>query len=124
MLEVSEESHPDLLWALRGGGGNFGVAASLTFRLQPRAMVFGGLVAHPIEAAPDMLRFYRDAVAGEPDEMTVWAALVHAPDGSGMKIAAHGRVPHGDPEQAEADLAPIGPGARRWWSRWGRCPIR
>ena len=106
VLEVSDESHPDLMWALRGGGGNFGVAASLTFRLRPQAMVFGGLVAHPIEAAPEMLRFYRDAVAGEPDEMTVWAALVHAPDGSGLPIAGM-IMCHTDPERAEADLAPI-----------------
>jgi FAD/FMN-containing dehydrogenase len=99
------------MWALRGGGGNFGVATSLTFRLAPQPMVFGGLVAHPIEAAPELLRFYRDAVAGEPDEMTVWAALVHAPDGSGMPIAGL-IMCHTDPERAEADLAPI----RGWGS--------
>ena len=60
---MTAESHPDLFWALRGGGGNFGVAASLTYRLHELKMVTGGLIAHPIEAGPDMLRFYRDAVA-------------------------------------------------------------
>ena len=48
---MTDESHPDLMWALRGGGGNFGVAASLEYRLQPLPMVTGGLIAHPIEAA-------------------------------------------------------------------------
>ena len=52
------------------------------------AMVTGGLIAHPIDAAGDMLRFYRDAIAGCPDELTVFAGVVHAPDGSGMKLAA------------------------------------
>ena len=50
-LNVDDESHPDLMWALRGGGGNFGVAASLAFRLHPLSMVTGGLIAHPFEAA-------------------------------------------------------------------------
>ena len=60
---MTDDSHPDLFWALRGGGGNFGVAASLTYRLHELEMVTGGLIAHPIEAAPEMLRFYRDACA-------------------------------------------------------------
>ena len=88
VLNVSDSSHPDLMWALRGGGGNFGVAASLTYRMHPVTMVVGGLIAHPLDAARDMLRFYRDAVADCPDELTVFAGLVHAPDGSGLKLAA------------------------------------
>ncbi|MDT5326980.1 MAG: hypothetical protein QOF25_4132, partial [Mycobacterium sp.] len=54
VLQVSDEAEPDLMWALRGGGGNFGVAASLTFRVRPVGMVVGGLIAHPVEAARDM----------------------------------------------------------------------
>ena len=72
VLEVDAGSHPDLFWALRGGGGNFGVATSFTYRLHPVGMVTGGLIAHPIEAAPELLRFYRDAVAdalGRPDRV-------------------------------------------------------
>jgi len=105
VVEVSDDSHPDLMWALRGGGGNFGIAASLTYRLRPQPMVVGGLIAHPIEAAGDLLRFYRDQSAKAPDELTVFAALAHAPDGSGMKIAGM-IVCHTDPERADADLAP------------------
>ena len=104
---VDDASHPDLIWALRGGGGNFGVAASLVYRLHPVSMVTGGLIAHPIDAAGDMLRFYRDAVAGCSDDLTVFAAVVHAPDGSGMKLAAMVVFHTGDPDQAEADLAPF-----------------
>ena len=66
VLQVDAASHPDLFWALRGGGGNFGVATSFTYRLHPVPMIAGGLIAHPIDAAPELLRFYRDAVADAP----------------------------------------------------------
>src|SRR6187455_2484777 len=61
ITEVTEASDADLFWALRGGGGNFGIATALTYRLHPLRMVTGGLIAHPIDVAGDMLRFYRDA---------------------------------------------------------------
>ena len=107
VLSVSDRSHPDLMWALRGGGGNFGVAASLSYRLHPVTTVVGGLIAHPFEAARDVLRFYREAAASCSDELTIFGALAHAPDGSGMKLAAMIVGHTGDPEQAERDLAPL-----------------
>jgi FAD/FMN-containing dehydrogenase len=107
VLEVTEGSDPDLFWALRGGGGNFGIATAFTYRLHPLETVTGGLIAHPVEAAPELLRFYRDAVADCSDDLTVFAALAHAPDGSGLKLAAMVVFHTGDEEQAEADLAPF-----------------
>jgi FAD/FMN-containing dehydrogenase len=107
VLNVDADSEPDLFWALRGGGGNFGVVTSFTFRVHPVATVVGGLIAHPFDAAPEMLRFYRDAVAGAPDEMAVFAGLVHAPDGSGAKLAAMVAFHIGDEETAERDLEPF-----------------
>src|SRR5581483_7321078 len=107
VLEVNEQSDPDLLWALRGGGGNFGVAASLQYRLHPLQLVTGGLIAHPIDRAGELLRFYRDAVADASDDLNVFAALVHAPDGSGMKLAAMIVFHTGTEEEAERDLAPF-----------------
>ena len=107
VLQVDADSNPDLFWALRGGGGNFGVATSFTYRMHPLQMVVGGLIAHPIDAAPDLLRFYRDAVANASDDLTVFAALVHAPDGSGMKLSAMVVCHTGDPEQAERELEPF-----------------
>jgi FAD/FMN-containing dehydrogenase len=107
VLEVTADSHPDLFWALRGGGGNFGVATAFTYRLYPLETVTGGLIAHPIEAGADMLRFYRDAVADCPDDLTVFAGLVHAPDGAGTKLSAMVVFHTGSAEQAEADLAPL-----------------
>ena len=107
VLQVDAESHPDLFWALRGGGGNFGVATSFTYRLHPLELVMGGLIAHPIEAAPDLLRFYRDAVAGCSDDLTVFAGVVHAPDGSGAKLSAMVVFHTGDPEVADRELEPF-----------------
>ena len=107
VLRVDAASHPDLFWALRGGGGNFGVATSFTYRVHPLQMVVGGLIAHPIDAAPEMLRFYRDAVASCSDDLTVFAAVVHAPDGSGAKLSAMVVFHTGDPEAAERELEPF-----------------
>ena len=67
----------------------------------------GGLIAHPIDAAPALLRFYRDAVTTVSDDLTVFAGLVHAPDGSGMKLAALVVCHAGEPAAAERELAPF-----------------
>src|SRR4051812_27177890 len=107
VLGVSEETHPDLMWALRGGGGNFGVVTTFTYRVHPLSMVTGGLIAHPIDAAPELLRFYRDAVAGATDDLTVFAGLVHAPDGSGAKLAALVVFHAGEEDAAQRELAPF-----------------
>jgi FAD/FMN-containing dehydrogenase len=107
VLRVDATSHPDLFWALRGGGGNFGVATSFTYRLHPLKTIVGGLIAHPIDAAPDLLRFYRDAVADCSDDLTVFAGVVHAPDGSGAKLSALVVFHSGDAGEAERDLEPF-----------------
>lgn len=106
-LNVTDESHPDLMWALRGGGGNFGIAVSFLYRLHPVGTVTGGLIAHPFEVAAEALRFYRDALAGCSDDLTVFAGLVHAPDGSGAKLAALVPFHTGDPADAERDIEPF-----------------
>jgi FAD/FMN-containing dehydrogenase len=106
VLGVDDTSHPDLMWGLRGGGGNFGVATTFTYRVHPLSMITGGLIAHPVDAAPELLRFYRDASAGASDDLTVFAGLVPAPDGSGHKLAAMVICHTGTPEAAEQELAP------------------
>ena len=107
ILHVDAPTHPDLFWALRGGGGNFGVATAFTYRLHPVQTVTGGLIAHPLDAAPELLRFYRDAIADASDDLTVFAGLVHAPDGSGAKLAALVVFHAGTPDEAERELAPF-----------------
>jgi FAD/FMN-containing dehydrogenase len=107
VVRAGPDAHEDLFWALRGGGGNFGVVTSFVFALHPVAEIVGGLVAHPITAAREMLAFYADFTAGAPDELTAFAGLVHAPDGSGMPLAVVIVCHAGPREQAERDLAPL-----------------
>ena len=107
VLTANADEHPDLFWALRGGGGNFGVAASLEYRLNPLQQVVGGLVAHPFPAAKEALRFFREFTETVPDELTAAAGLVHAPDGSGMALSAFIVCHAGSSEQANADLKPL-----------------
>ena len=112
ILTASKDDNADLFWALRGGGGNFGVAASFDYRLHPVGpIVTGGLIAYPVSAAWDVLRFFRDVTASLPDEFMVFAGLLHAPDGSGMKLV--GLVvchcgPLGDGETATQPIKTFG----------------
>jgi hypothetical protein len=79
--QANATDNPDLFWALRGGGGNFGVVTSLEYRLYPVTEVLGGLVLYPLEQAPAVLRFYRDFCPSLPDEAEAFAALLTAPQG-------------------------------------------
>ncbi len=89
VLRAAADENDDLFWGLRGGGGNFGVVTSFEYQLhQVGPEVTGGLMAHPFDNARDVLRFYRDFTASLPDELFVFGGLVHAPDGSGARLAA------------------------------------
>jgi FAD/FMN-containing dehydrogenase len=107
-LTASEEENADLFWGLRGAGANFGVVSSFEFRLhEVGPAIVGGLVAHPFDAAADVLSFYRDFTADAPDDLMTFAGLGHAPDGSGTKLALLVACHVGDPEQADEDLRPL-----------------
>jgi FAD/FMN-containing dehydrogenase len=106
VVRASEEVNADLFWALRGGGGNFGVVTSFTFRLHPVSTVFGGLIGYPVAAAEEVLDAYRRVTKAAPDELTVQCGLSTAPDGSTRMVA----VPlcHcGELAQAETDVRPL-----------------
>jgi len=108
VLRGSAEENPDLFWAVRGGGGNFGVVSSFEYRLFPVGpTVTGGLIAYPIESSREMLQFYRDFTASIPDEHTVAATLVHAPDGSGTKLSAMVVCHCGSLAEGEAATRPL-----------------
>jgi FAD/FMN-containing dehydrogenase len=89
VARASADENFDLFWAVRGGGGNFGIAASFEFQLhQVGPMVFGGLAAFPFSEARQVLRGFRDLAGGASDDLMVVAGLTTTPDGSGTKIAA------------------------------------
>ena len=107
VVMASAEHNQDLFWALRGGGGNFGVATSFEYQAHPVATIYGGMVAHPVSRAREVFGFYRDLTQGAPDELTVYMSLFansDAPDDIMLAIAA---CHCGDPATAEADLKPL-----------------
>ncbi|HET7898400.1 MAG TPA: FAD-dependent oxidoreductase [Flavisolibacter sp.] len=81
LVNASTTENEDLFWGLRGGGGNFGVVTSLTYRLHPVSTVLGGMILYPRSEAQKVLRFFRDFMQTAPDELTMYAALIHTPDG-------------------------------------------
>jgi len=108
VVRAAADENPDLYWGIRGGGGNFGIAASLEYQLHPVGpMITGGLVAHPVQKAHEVIRFFRDTCATLPEEMMMVAGLVTAPDGSGAKLAAMLAAHCGPLPQGEAAVKPI-----------------
>jgi hypothetical protein len=107
VVTASDAEDADLFWAIRGGGGNFGVVTSFEYRAHPVDVILGGIAAHPLSAAAEFFDFYRQFTKSLPDELTSFAGLVHAPDGSGTKIVANPVCHCGDMTKAEADLKPV-----------------
>jgi FAD/FMN-containing dehydrogenase len=108
VVRASADEHADLFWAIRGGGGNFGIATSLEYNLHNVGPnITGGVCAHPLPKAFDMLRFYRDQCAKAPDELMLVAALQTAPDGSNAKIGGIVACHCGSLDQGEKVVAPI-----------------
>ena len=114
VVHASEEKNPDLLWGLRGGGGNFGVVTSFELQVHPVAEVLGGLALFPLERAREVLRRYRGWQASLPDAMTTMAVLMFAPpepfvppDMVGKPAVAILACHCDDPEAGRALLEPI-----------------
>ncbi|MCU7727983.1 FAD-binding oxidoreductase [Actinoplanes sp. KI2] len=114
-LHTSERERPELLWALRGGGGNFGVVTSLELRLhEVGPTIFGGLVFYPGEHAEQVLRGFRAATAKAPDELTALVNMTTAPPAPflpeqvhGKPIVAVGALWSGHPEDGDAQTRPF-----------------
>jgi UDP-N-acetylenolpyruvoylglucosamine reductase len=79
IVTASEKEHEDLFWALRGGGGNFGVVTAFEYQLHPVAEVYGGPIAYPVDRADDVLRFYREYFDEAPEELGGFVGFHLAP---------------------------------------------
>ena len=91
LVRASEEDHPDLFWALRGGGGNFGVVTSFEYRLHPLGPeVLAGLIVHPADGGRELLDGYRRLAASAPDELTCWVVMRKAPPLPFLPQEVHG----------------------------------
>jgi FAD/FMN-containing dehydrogenase len=102
---ASADEHPDLFWALRGGGGNFGVVTDFEYQLHPVTTVLGGMLVHPASRAREALRFLRDFHATAPDELTIFTGLMSAPDG--MPIVAYLVCYNGSAADGARALGPL-----------------
>jgi hypothetical protein len=114
-MRASPTENRDLFWAIRGGGGNFGVVTSFEFRLHPVGpQVLSGLVVHPMDGAGEVLRFYRDFLPGTPEQFVCWFVLRKAPplpflppEWHGREILALAMCWSGDLAEGERVAAPI-----------------
>lgn len=103
---ISETEDPDLFWAIRGGGGNFGVVTSFEFQLHPfERNLLAGSIVWPISQAREVLDFYADWYAGLSDELYVAPALATMPDGTGIVVMEV--VYNGDPATGEKEAAAL-----------------
>jgi FAD/FMN-containing dehydrogenase len=115
VVRASASEHPDLFWALRGGGGNFGVVTRFEFRLHPVGPdVLSGLIVYPFSEAKPVLQQYREFIAAAPEELSVWPVLRQAPplpflpeSVHGTEIIALALIYAGDPKQGEPLIAPL-----------------
>ena len=90
-VRASGDENPELLWALRGGGGNFGVVTSFEFALHPVGSVYGGGILQPLEQAGEFLRAYREWAPDAPDELTTLANFITVPPAPSFPADLHGR---------------------------------
>ncbi|MGY6501473.1 MAG: FAD-binding oxidoreductase [Acidimicrobiales bacterium] len=113
-VTASETQHADLFWALRGGGGNFGVVTSFRYRAHPVHTVLGGPMFWPIEQAAEVMAWYREFLPTAPEELSPFLGLKSVPSTApfptelwGRKICALVICATGDPDTAEEALRPI-----------------
>lgn len=91
VVAASEKEHPDLLWALRGGGGNFGVVTSFTFRSHPVDTVGVAVTVWPVDRTAEVLRWYREFLPSAPEDLNGFFALMTVPPGPPFPEPVHGR---------------------------------
>lgn len=114
-VRANAAENTDLFWALRGGGGNFGVVTQFEFALHPVGPdVLAGLIVYPFDQARDVLKRYREFVQTAPEELNVWVVLRKAPPLPFLPEAVHGReilalavFYSGDPSEGEGRIAPL-----------------
>lgn len=91
LVRASQDENPDLFWALRGGGGNFGIVTEFTYRLHPVGIVLGGLLIWPFDQAERIYQFYREYTVDLAEEFTTMASLVTAPPAPFVPLEMQGK---------------------------------
>lgn len=114
VVRASEDEHPDLFWALRGGSGNFGVVTGFEFRLHEVREIWGGPIFFPVEHAGAVMERYRKVIAAAPDELGAFVAFQIAPPLEFIPAEHHGETMclvvtcwSGDPDEGPSMVAPL-----------------
>ena len=90
-VTASANEHPDLFWAVRGGGGNFGVVTSFLFRLHPIHTNYAGPMIWPLERAKEIMQWYREFLPNAPEDVSGWFAFLTVPPAAPFPEAAQGK---------------------------------
>jgi FAD/FMN-containing dehydrogenase len=104
VVRARAEENTDLLWGLRGGGGNFGVVTALEYQLHPVTTVLGGAITYPLDRAADVLRAYRDVTDAAPDQLVAVSGILPLATGPAFGVAV---CWNGDPAAGERVIAPL-----------------
>ena len=105
LVTANAQGHADLLWGMRGGGGNFGVVVSLEYRLHPLTMVLSGLLLYPLEQARTVLHRFNEFIATAPDALTIPSGFFQMPDGQTVLFLSPTYC--GSLEAGEQAIAPL-----------------
>ena len=125
LVKASGDSHADLFWALRGGGGNFGVVTSLEFQLHPVREPLGGMIAFPFKMSRAVLELFRDLCIGASDDLTPMAAILPAPDGGKIVAVVLSYIGTGDEgERAVRRLRDLGSVLADTFARMPYCAMQ
>jgi len=105
-VTVDEDNHPDLFWAIRGGGGNFGIVSKFKYQLHSFGPnVVAGMILYPMEQAKTVMKFYREYARTAPDELMAYSGFIVTPDGLPVTMLLPAWL--GDLEEADKHLAPL-----------------
>jgi FAD/FMN-containing dehydrogenase len=114
VLSVDDHNEPDLFWALRGGGGNFGVVTSMTFRAHPQGLATSGLLLYPASQGATILRGVRDLMLDAPDHLSIAFAYLYGPEDPAVPESLRGQLMAaswiwylGDPGRADEELRAV-----------------
>lgn len=102
---ASADENPDLFWAMRGAGGNFGIVTSFRYWAYPLGPVLAGMVLYPREMASELIAFHKEFLAGTPDELNTTAFFMNSPEG--LPLVGVVAVYAGEPEQGGPVLEPL-----------------
>jgi FAD/FMN-containing dehydrogenase len=106
ILHVDESHHPDLFWAIRGGGGNFGVVTLFEYKLHKiHPTVTAGMILHPMERTKEMFQFFREYIRKAPEQLMSYSGFIVTPDGLPVAMMLPAWV--GDPADADKWLGPL-----------------